>query len=122
MTYVSDWLPRLGILDRKSTRLNSSHPSTSYAVFCLKKKRRNAPLIRGQRSTGSKVARTEDTTRRAGSDGTARLAGPKRSIRHRGSEPGGKPGNGESTSSFAVGRRGRAGRQEPRLEPEPFFF
>src|SRR5438876_6932651 len=24
--------------DRKSTRLNSSHPSTSYAVFCLKKK------------------------------------------------------------------------------------
>src|SRR5690348_17981181 len=26
--------------DRKSTRLNSSHPSISYAVFCLKKKRR----------------------------------------------------------------------------------
>src|SRR5690348_18062577 len=25
--------------DRKSTRLNSSHPSISYAVFCLKKKR-----------------------------------------------------------------------------------
>src|SRR5690348_18121511 len=25
------------ILDRKSTRLNSSHPSISYAVFCLKK-------------------------------------------------------------------------------------
>src|SRR6266487_3671572 len=25
--------------DRKSTRLNSSHPSTSYAVFCLKKKK-----------------------------------------------------------------------------------
>src|SRR5690348_18177408 len=24
-------------LDRKSTRLNSSHPSISYAVFCLKK-------------------------------------------------------------------------------------
>src|SRR5438876_2998831 len=24
--------------DRKSTRLNSSHPSTSYAVYCLKKK------------------------------------------------------------------------------------
>src|SRR5690348_18072225 len=23
-------------VDRKSTRLNSSHPSTSYAVFCLK--------------------------------------------------------------------------------------
>src|SRR5438445_13607850 len=25
-------------LDRKSTRLNSSHANTSYAVFCLKKK------------------------------------------------------------------------------------
>src|SRR5207249_5682976 len=28
-----------GPLDRKSTRLNSSHVSISYAVFCLKKKR-----------------------------------------------------------------------------------
>src|SRR5690348_18039751 len=27
--------------DRKSTRLNSSHPSISYAVFCLKKKNMN---------------------------------------------------------------------------------
>src|SRR5690349_23812029 len=27
------------MLDRKSTRLNSSHVETSYAVFCLKKKR-----------------------------------------------------------------------------------
>src|SRR5699024_11698541 len=30
---------RWGTLDRKSTRLNSSHVSISYAVFCLKKKR-----------------------------------------------------------------------------------
>src|SRR5690348_17656474 len=30
-----------GGLDRKSTRLNSSHPSISYAVFCLKKKNYN---------------------------------------------------------------------------------
>src|SRR5438876_5410400 len=28
--------------DRKSTRLNSSHPSISYAVFCLKKKKNSA--------------------------------------------------------------------------------
>src|SRR5690625_6253600 len=28
--------------DRKSTRLNSSHVATSYAVFCLKKKNKNA--------------------------------------------------------------------------------
>src|SRR5438128_4916762 len=27
--------------DRKSTRLNSSHGSISYAVFCLKKKKKN---------------------------------------------------------------------------------
>src|SRR5438876_7755371 len=27
-----------GVRDRKSTRLNSSHPSISYAVFCMKKK------------------------------------------------------------------------------------
>src|SRR5699024_12746334 len=30
-------------LDRKSTRLNSSHVSISYAVFCLKKKNNNIP-------------------------------------------------------------------------------
>src|SRR5690242_21531094 len=29
----------VGIRDRKSTRLNSSHMSISYAVFCLKKKK-----------------------------------------------------------------------------------
>src|SRR5690606_41830344 len=37
---ISDWTGSLGInsLDRKSTRLNSSHVKISYAVFCLKKK------------------------------------------------------------------------------------
>src|SRR5690348_18225223 len=30
----------LPLQDRKSTRLNSSHPSISYAVFCLKKKKK----------------------------------------------------------------------------------
>src|SRR5690242_21013598 len=34
---VGDDLPHR-LLDRKSTRLNSSHMSISYAVFCLKKK------------------------------------------------------------------------------------
>src|SRR5689334_24277334 len=29
------------VKDRKSTRLNSSHSSISYAVFCLKKKKKN---------------------------------------------------------------------------------
>src|SRR3712207_8977860 len=30
---------RIGLRDRKSTRLNSSHANISYAVFCLKKKK-----------------------------------------------------------------------------------
>src|SRR5438876_8182971 len=34
-----DQLLLLRFEDRKSTRLNSSHPSISYAVFCLKKKK-----------------------------------------------------------------------------------
>src|SRR5699024_11928652 len=34
------------ITDRKSTRLNSSHVSISYAVFCLKKKKRTRKLQR----------------------------------------------------------------------------
>src|SRR2546427_5236076 len=29
------------LVDRKSTRLNSSHSQISYAVFCLKKKKKN---------------------------------------------------------------------------------
>src|SRR2546430_11054553 len=33
-------VPGRGNLDRKSTRLNSSHSQISYAVFCLKKKKR----------------------------------------------------------------------------------
>src|ERR1035441_2618324 len=33
--------PQLCLLDRKSTRLNSSHLGISYAVFCLKKKKTN---------------------------------------------------------------------------------
>src|SRR5690349_23413219 len=32
-------------LDRKSTRLNSSHVENSYAVFCLKKKKRDDILM-----------------------------------------------------------------------------
>src|SRR3712207_6867371 len=30
------------VIDRKSTRLNSSHANISYAVFCLKKKKTNS--------------------------------------------------------------------------------
>src|SRR3712207_8490581 len=34
-----------GLLDRKSTRLNSSHANISYAVFCLKKKKKKRECI-----------------------------------------------------------------------------
>src|SRR5438132_9258992 len=33
-------IEHVAILDRKSTRLNSSHTVISYAVFCLKKKKK----------------------------------------------------------------------------------
>src|SRR3712207_7002948 len=34
----------LHLLDRKSTRLNSSHANISYAVFCLKKKKNHTVI------------------------------------------------------------------------------
>src|SRR2546426_1331731 len=45
--------PGTGRVDRKSTRLNSSHLVISYAVFCLKKKKRGhgAHDGRGRRAT-----------------------------------------------------------------------
>src|SRR2546427_12773742 len=36
--------------DRKSTRLNSSHSQISYAVFCLKKKKRKVMTLEGSKS------------------------------------------------------------------------
>src|SRR5947208_15376763 len=43
---VGDGLARQAITkDRKSTRLNSSHQIISYAVFCLKKKKKNKHKI-----------------------------------------------------------------------------
>src|SRR2546422_6953594 len=38
-------LPNSGERDRKSTRLNSSHGYISYAVFCLKKKKKEQTII-----------------------------------------------------------------------------
>src|SRR3712207_8609459 len=39
---VDDPRDALECLDRKSTRLNSSHANISYAVFCLKKKKQHS--------------------------------------------------------------------------------
>src|SRR5437588_1478224 len=45
-------------IDRKSTRLNSSHTVISYAVFCLKKKRRrNRATAHPRRGAGLRLRR-----------------------------------------------------------------
>src|SRR2546430_13286750 len=42
--------------DRKSTRLNSSHSQISYAVFCLKKKKKkNTTLVSHNRRTNARI-------------------------------------------------------------------
>src|SRR5438067_6984257 len=48
--------------DRKSTRLNSSHVSISYAVFCLKKKKKKRSLIESAKS--AKVVLDSNVRRR----------------------------------------------------------
>src|SRR5436190_2786817 len=45
-------------LDRKSTRLNSSHTVISYAVFCLKKKKHNSQNLR---SVSEQMPRSQST-------------------------------------------------------------
>src|SRR5437588_8543422 len=47
-------------LDRKSTRLNSSHTVISYAVFCLKKKKKQKKKINTAKQNNNKIGR-EDT-------------------------------------------------------------
>src|SRR5689334_23845625 len=42
-------------LDRKSTRLNSSHSSISYAVFCLKKKTKKKKNIKKQNKNHTEI-------------------------------------------------------------------
>src|SRR5215211_8089337 len=44
-------------LDRKSTRLNSSHTVISYAVFCLKKKKKNLTVRYTKRKKKNKPER-----------------------------------------------------------------
>src|SRR5437868_8743193 len=46
--------------DRKSTRLNSSHVSISYAVFCLKKKN----MVRDSLAIRTKIYRTKSSSTR----------------------------------------------------------
>src|SRR5690625_255024 len=43
-TFTKDFPTYEFFLDRKSTRLNSSHVAISYAVFCLKNKTKHSPI------------------------------------------------------------------------------
>src|SRR5438034_5428032 len=52
---------RWSLLDRKSTRLNSSHTVISYAVFCLKKKKKNKKQTK---NTKKKNKNKKDTTKK----------------------------------------------------------
>src|SRR5205085_6282641 len=59
--------PRDGVIareleDRKSTRLNSSHSQISYAVFCLKKKKRRS--YKNNRSLLQRIRFTTPSNRR----------------------------------------------------------
>src|SRR5690606_40722229 len=49
--------------DRKSTRLNSSHVKISYAVFCLKKKKKkNTQQTKSQKQKNTKRTQNQHTT------------------------------------------------------------
>src|SRR5207245_5988770 len=65
--------------DRKSTRLNSSHGSISYAVFCLKKKSppcTRSPLLRSL-PPASDHHHLDRTTAGRGPTGGRRRSGPR---------------------------------------------
>src|SRR5438876_8905299 len=47
--------------DRKSTRLNSSHPSISYAVFCLKKKKKQKHIQNKKTPNSKKTSNRTQT-------------------------------------------------------------
>src|SRR5947208_7482245 len=60
--------PDAATADRKSTRLNSSHQIISYAVFCLKKKKKKTKLYNIENNINStiKYINNQDTRRYAG--------------------------------------------------------
>src|SRR2546427_6145419 len=50
-TEMGSGRPEVAPKDRKSTRLNSSHSQISYAVFCLKKKKKNPKKVHSAEHT-----------------------------------------------------------------------
>src|SRR5258707_7728885 len=59
-------LPDMDARDRKSTRLNSSHANISYAVFCLKKKKKNEEPEDGDRTGACIIISASDVLFKAG--------------------------------------------------------
>src|SRR5699024_12062163 len=55
MSYFIFIKPMKKAQDRKSTRLNSSHVSISYAVFCLKKKNQTNPPTNNPKDKARKI-------------------------------------------------------------------
>src|SRR3989442_5871485 len=55
-------------VDRKSTRLNSSHVRISYAVFCLKKKKKQQSLTRPLDSKSTVTLNVSRTSQRGSTD------------------------------------------------------
>src|SRR6202043_2266543 len=64
------------MIDRKSTRLNSSHVRISYAVFCLKKKKRQRSTRRWVDSDALHRARDVNSPRPVHGSRRRRLARP----------------------------------------------
>src|SRR3989475_3585113 len=52
---TANYLQHQGCTDRKSTRLNSSHSQISYAVFCLKKKKKTRIKSRMELRTSGQI-------------------------------------------------------------------
>src|SRR6266498_5116675 len=53
-----------GLRDRKSTRLNSSHVRISYAVFCLKKKKKQYKQTRRNEKKNNQRQKNESRTKK----------------------------------------------------------
>src|SRR3712207_7342279 len=55
---ISSWKRNQLPIDRKSTRLNSSHANISYAVFCLKKKKNTFLSLNRRKNHRTKICHT----------------------------------------------------------------
>src|ERR1039457_4593121 len=73
-------LPPLDVIDRKSTRLNSSHLVTSYAVFCLKKKKKKKKNSTRRPTTTREASLTNEITHAAAGVTVARSASSPRLV------------------------------------------